>query len=145
MTVRKSVFTAAIVALAITVGSVGLLALFAIAREGPRSESASGESEVEISATELLTAYETDETAADHRFKNRRVIVAGEVQQIGRDMLGSAYLLLEVQGHFYGVQLLFPSSAETAVGNKGKGEHVRVRCVIAGKRGSVIAHDCALL
>ncbi len=147
MTVSKLVF-AAVLATGIGVGSVGLIVVFAIAGEGPFSYSpagGSGADALEISATDLLTEYESDEGAADLKFKSRPVIVAGDVEQIGRDISGDAYLLLDARGHFYGVQLLFPTSAEAGLASRSKGERVRARCLIGGKKGSVIGHDCELL
>ena len=147
VTLRKLALAAAIT-IGLAGGSVGLIVVFAIAREGPFSyppTAAAGAAVPEISATELLTAYESDESAADRKFKGRRLIVAGDVEKIGRDILGNAYLLLAAKGQFYGVQLLFPSSAEAGLASKSKGERVRARCLIRGKDGSVIAHDCALV
>ena len=144
----RKVLLASVVATVIGVGSVGLMVVFAISGEGPFSLLPAVGSEaavLEISATDLVMAYESDEIGADRKFKGRRVIVAGDVEQIGRDIRGNAYLLLNAEDQFYGVQLLFPSSAEAGLASRSKGERVKARCLIEGKNGSVIAHDCVLM
>jgi hypothetical protein len=127
----SKVILAALISTVIGLGSVGLIVVFAISGEGPFAGNPAAGSDatvLEVSATELLMAYESDRLAADRKFTGRQVIVAGDVEQIGRDIGGNAYLLLNAEDQFYGVQLLFPPSAEAGLASRSKGERVRARC-----------------
>jgi hypothetical protein len=141
--------------LAIGVGSIALLAVWGIAlsmqrsSSGPVTSSAttadeSGFAPTDISASGLLAAYEQNEISADRQYKGERLVIAGTIDAIGKDILDTPYLLLDRRGIF-GVQAMFPKSAEGALADKSEGNQVKVRCRVDGKFGSVIVRNCQLV
>jgi tRNA_anti-like len=93
----------------------------------------------------LFAAYEGNEIAADQRFKGKRVVIAGEVERIGKDILDTPFLYLGAGGGIFGVQLMFPKSAEPDLATHDNGETIKAQCRVDGKFGSVIARDCELV
>ena len=89
-------------------------------------------------------AYQRNEIAADHNYKGETLVIAGRVDKIGKDILDTPYLLLDVSGIF-GSVAMFPKSAEPELSGKSEGNLVKVRCRIDGKFGSVIGRECQLV
>jgi TM2 domain-containing membrane protein YozV len=140
---------------------VGILALFVVlallgggsttssrytTSSAPSARQTDDFAPTDISAPALVAAYEQNEIAADQQYKGRRLVVAGTVEKIGKDILDTPYLSLEGgTGHLFGVQAMFPKSAQDQLAEQSIGAAVKVRCQIDGKLVVVIGRNCALV
>ena len=81
-----------------------------------------------ISATELYSAYEANQVAADQQYKGRLLKVTGVITSIGRDILGTPYIGLGSGSEWevWGVQVLFSSRYESRIAKLEKGQQVTV-------------------
>jgi hypothetical protein len=80
-----------------------------------------------ISALKLSQAYDDNPIAADSRFKGNRVIVTGRIDHMGRDILGSPYIVLEND-----VQCGFSKADEAIVAGFKKGQKVAITGTVRG-------------
>jgi len=98
------------------------------------------------SADALLSAYEANEIAADRKFKGNVIVTEGSLDDIGKDILGKPYLIIERQRNaFAAIQASFERKDEAALADLTKGETVRVRCTVKGRLlGHVQLDDCVL-
>lgn len=101
--------------------------------------------EATVTAKELFEAYEKNEIAADNRYKGKLLEVSGKVDNVGKDLLDTPYLTLEV-GKFQimGVQAFFDDDSLPKLANLSKGQGVTLQCRCDGKFGNVMLKDCAL-
>lgn len=50
-------------------------------------------SEAGVFAPDLVAAYKANEVAADARYKDKTIAVTGDVESIGKDLIGSPYVM----------------------------------------------------
>jgi hypothetical protein len=120
-----------------------VLAVWIIACSQSRPPSAS-EPATHVSAEALFRDYETNEIAADQKYKEAVLQVGGTIEDIGKDLIGTPYVTLSAS-EFFNVQAMFPTSAEKDLAALRKGADIKVRCRGAGKLGNVILRECALV
>jgi hypothetical protein len=53
----------------------------------------------EVSSSELYSAYNSNEVAADEQYKDKQVKVTGEVESIGKDLMDTMYVSLKGDVH----------------------------------------------
>lgn len=98
-----------------------------------------------IAASDLFTAYDANEIAADQRYKGQTVRVTGKVSDIGKDITGTPYVVLSRgRSEINAVQCMFPRSAESAIASLQKGQSVGITATVSGKLGNVILRDSRL-
>jgi hypothetical protein len=99
-----------------------------------------------IQANALYRAYESNELAADERYKGKRLAVTGRVYQIGRDISGSPFLVIGDSGMLDGVQCLFADAASGQIALLNKGDKIVVLGNVGGKTLTwVTMTNCAFL
>jgi hypothetical protein len=120
----------------------GWIVLVLISRLLGLSDAASSEPLSGPSADDLFARYTANEVEADRVFKGHRIMVNGQVRDIGKELLGRAYVTFDIQGnHFSTVQAIFRS--ENDVTRVSKGDLLTVVCTIEGKTlGNVLGSDC---
>lgn len=101
--------------------------------------------DAKVSAKELFKAYENNEIAADGRYKGKLLEVSGKIDNIGKDLLDTPYITLEV-GEFQimGVQAFFDDDSLSKLASLSKGQGVTLQCRCDGKFGNVMLKECAL-
>ncbi|TGN74458.1 hypothetical protein EOW77_0033765 [Bradyrhizobium yuanmingense] len=97
-----------------------------------------------LPADQLYSAYKDNEIAADAKYKGKVVVVSGAVQAIGKDMLGSAYVVIGGKGFLDGAQCTFTKGEESSVAQLSKGQRVSVKGEVSGKMGHVQIGKCSL-
>jgi hypothetical protein len=88
----------------------------------------------------ILEEYESNEIAADQRYKGRRVRVKGPISSIGKDILGAPYVTIGKP--LQTLQCVFPRASVDYLASLSKGEFISVECVVSGKLINVILKDC---
>jgi hypothetical protein len=97
-----------------------------------------------LSATQLYSEYESNEVSADSKYKGRVVVVSGTIQNIGKDIMDDAYIVIGGEGFLDGVQCTFTKDQESSVALLSKGQYVTVKGEVAGKMGNVLVNKCTL-
>jgi tRNA(Ile2) C34 agmatinyltransferase TiaS len=97
-----------------------------------------------LSANQLYHEYDSNEVAADVKYKGKVVIVSGTVQDIGKDIMGDAYIVIGGEGFLDGVQCMFTKGEQSSVSRLSKGQQVKVKGEVSGKTGNVIVNKCSL-
>ncbi len=97
-----------------------------------------------LSANQLYNEYDSNEVAADSRYKGKVVVVTGTVQDIGKDIMDDAYIVIGGDGFLDGVQCTFTKGSQSSVARLSKGQQVRVKGEVAGKMGHVLVKKCSL-
>jgi len=97
-----------------------------------------------LSANQLYNEYNSNEVAADSKYKGKVVIVTGTIQDIGKDIMDDAYIVIGGGGFLDGVQCTFTKGEQSSVARLSKGQQVRVKGEVAGKMGNVLVNKCSL-
>lgn len=97
-----------------------------------------------LSANQLYREYESNEVAADTKYKGKVVIVSGRIQDIGKDIMDDAYIVIGGKGFLDGVQCTFTKSEQSSVASLSKGQQVSVKGEVAGKMGNVLVKKASL-
>jgi len=98
-----------------------------------------------ISAKELVAAYKNNEILADRAYKGDRLVVHGTVGKIGKDILGTPYLMIdEEQFGLGGVQALFSDDDIPELATVSRGELVQVEGTCSGLMVNVLLRHCVL-
>jgi hypothetical protein len=88
----------------------------------------------------LSLAYEDNPIAADEQFRGKRVSVIGRIDRIGREILGSPYIVLEND-----IQCGFSKADESLIARLKKGQKVMVTGEVRGLiLLNVYIKDCEL-
>lgn len=98
----------------------------------------------ELDAQYLMSAYEENEVAADSLYKGQTIIISGQIDDIGKDILDAPYVMVGRGDGLFGVQCMFDKRHEGALGRLRKGMGVRIQGKVSGKLGSVLLRDCQL-
>lgn len=111
--------------------SVGYAAIFGGDSEvpGPSVDVQSKEEIVQVSADELLEAYQANTVAADGKYGDKKLKITGTVTSIGKDIADRAYIVLNNEYDKYaiaGVQCFFDSAQEDSLASLKEGDKVTV-------------------
>lgn len=121
--------------------------------DGTASEESTPASEaepapIEISATDLITAYDENEIAADEEYQDKLLQITGTVKSIGTDVADRAYLMLADDRNEYailGVQCYFEEEQAAALADLKEGDTVTLTGTCEGVVVSVSVKDCTLV
>lgn len=98
-----------------------------------------------LSANQLYREYERNEVAADEKYKGAVIIVSGTIQDIGKDILDEAYIVIGGTGFLDGVQCSFTESQLSSIAGLSKGQQVTVKGEVSGKMiGNVMVKKASL-
>ena len=98
---------------------------------------------IDVSATDLVQAYQDNEVAADQRFKGRTLLVSGTIDSIGRDVLNTPFITFRSSG-FRRVQAMFARPDEGRLAALSKGSHVSIQGRCGGMFGNILIKDAVL-
>ncbi len=102
-------------------------------------------SKLSMSVDALARAYNANEIAADEKYKGKAVIITGKIQSIGKDILGSPFVVVGGSGMLDGVQCMFAKSATSSLASLSKGRTVTISGTVSGKMLTwVMMSDCQL-
>jgi hypothetical protein len=100
---------------------------------------------LEVSAAQLYADYQANEVAADAKYKNKKLLVTGNVKEISKDAFGSPNLLLRTSNQFSSIMAGFSRANEGQLVSLAKGQKVTIRC-LGGTMiiGSPTLKDCSV-
>ena len=108
---------------------------------------------VNVGSERLYALYKQNELYADALYKGQVLLVEGEVVDIGRDILGQAYVILAGEGEWlsydnylgFGVQCFFAPNEEIALRKLSKHNYVSILGECKGKGlASILLKKCKL-
>jgi tRNA_anti-like len=106
------------------------------------SPSSRGSEAITVSAKQLWSAYQQNEVSADARYRDRLLLVGGQVESINKDALDKVYLVLAAPG-LLGVHATLKDSQLGAAAGVSRGDHVSLLCTGAGLIiGAPMLDDC---
>jgi hypothetical protein len=88
-----------------------------------------------VNAGALAAAYETNEVAADQKYKGQRFEVIGTVAKVQKDLIGSPQVLL-------GGSVVANGLSEASAANLKVGELISVKCSVTGYTLTFVSLDC---
>lgn len=115
-------------------------------RSQTSTSSASAQPDYSTTASTLRDAYEANEVAADERYKDKSVLVTGDVMRIGKDILDEPYVILQWHNKEIGgaVQCSFSKSDNSKLAELKKGQTVYIKGKCKGLTlGTVTLSDCS--
>ncbi len=95
-------------------------------------EEPAAEEAISVSAQELDAEYEKNQVAADEKYNDKKVLVTGTVNDIGKDMMGDSTVTLSGSNPF-GITCVFEKSEQAKLAQVSKGDTVTVRGICKGK------------
>lgn len=113
----------------------------------PQEESTPEETAIEVTAVDLIAAYDENEVSADNEYKDKTLKITGTVSDIGVDVANRSYIMLKDENDPYailGVQCYFEDDQKDAIAQLKKGDAVTVTGTCEGKVVSVSIKDCQI-
>lgn len=99
---------------------------------------------ISVNADDLFKQYETNEVAADAKYKGKTLAVTGTIDKIGKDILNTPYVSLKSRNPIMGVQCMFGEDQSAALAQLSPGKKITVAGSCEGKMGNVILRDCSI-
>ncbi len=97
-----------------------------------------------LSAEQLFGDYESNEAAADSKYRGRVVVVSGTIQSSGIDLMNNTYIVIGGEGLLDGVQCSFIKDQKSSVSLLSRGQNVKVKGEVVGRMGNVLIYKCTL-
>jgi len=99
--------------------------------------------EVTVTAMKLWQDYEDNEVAADMRYKDRWLLVSGEIDAIDKDFSGKPYLYLKSPSLIMRVPIRFQADESALISTLKKGQPIAALCKCQGRKiGSPDLTNC---
>ncbi len=95
-----------------------------------------------ISAGELYKEYDVNVVAADLKYRDNAIIVYGVVQDIGKNAIDKAYIIIGGKRH-EGIQCFFTRKDMASVAGLSKGQFVAIEGKVKSNAGGTIVLDNA--
>jgi hypothetical protein len=119
---------------------LGILAVGSLDTDTDTQKIQSQSASYTLTANQLYGEYDSNEVAADAKYKGKIVIVSGTIQNIGKDIADNAYIVIGGKGFLDGVQCTFTKGEESSVARLSKGQNVTVKGEVSGKMGNVLVN-----
>ena len=101
---------------------------------------------IRIDATSLFSEYDTNDTAANSKYKGKQLEVSGVITDIGSDMFGNPTVLFGMKdGERTGVLSIFGKDTAASVAGLSEGQKVTILGVCDGLRIYVILKYAAIV
>lgn len=94
-------------------------------------------------ASTVYGYYNANEVRGDQELKDKWFAVTGTINDINKDILGTPYVSLRSREWVFGVQCMFPYSAESELAKLLPGQQVTIAGKCAGKMGNVLMRECS--
>lgn len=101
------------------------------------------EDPIEVSAVQLFAEYSANEIRADNTYKNQSVRVSGYVASIGKDIIGSPYVVLATNDLIGSVQCVLTPVAAQEASALNQGQVVTLVGKVSGKMMNVVVTNCS--
>ncbi|WNJ18115.1 OB-fold protein [Pontibacter sp. G13] len=110
----------------------------------PHADLASEQPDAVLSATELFSAYEADESTANAKYLDKRLEVNGTVQEISPTHDGGYVVVLKEADAMFGIGCSFLPDQADEIGSLKAGMEVTIRGICTGMLMDVNLVRCIL-
>ena len=98
-----------------------------------------------ISAPALYRAYQANEAAADHEYKDKNLLITGSVAGITKNITGKIMVSLVAPASFFDIQAYLSSSSKEAAIQLKKGQKITMLCKGGGMMMTIVVlNDCVI-
>jgi len=97
----------------------------------------------QIDAKVLYDEYESNQVAADQKYKGKVIVVTGSIKDIGKDLMDQPYIKIG-RSAVLGVDCTFVKKDSSPIANLQKGQTVSVKGRVEGKIINVKITECSL-
>jgi hypothetical protein len=110
------------------------------------STSSPAQEVIQVSASDLVSAYRGNEIGADNKYKDNIVQITGVVSGIGKDIFDTPYITLGAgaRNQHREVQAYFDDSMNNQLGQLKRGSSLTITCRVKGLMMNVQAEDCLI-
>jgi RNA polymerase subunit RPABC4/transcription elongation factor Spt4 len=109
----------------------------------PRAAQTQAAPAIDVTATALVKAYESNEISADAQYKGKNVNIKGRVEDISTSFTGLPRVTLRGTGMLQNVYADFKRNQMEEAGRLSKGQTITVKCQVTGYTlGNVVVDDC---
>jgi len=99
-----------------------------------------------FSVDDVVSYYAANEVAGDEELKNRVFKVEGSVDRVGKDLLGTSYVLFKSKpGSIRSVQCMFGNDGKGQLAKLRPGQHIVVFGECKGLMMNVIMEECEIV
>ena len=99
---------------------------------------------VTVSAKQLYADYDANGIAADEKYKDKVLLVTGQVNTIDRDIFDEIYVSLKGDEYFGDIECYFADTHVKTASQLSKGQTVTVKGKCDGKKGIVTLKGCVI-
>jgi hypothetical protein len=112
---------------------------------GPTAPSASPSPvTITITAVQLWVDFDSDQDAANAKYRGKVINVTGIVNEIGIDRVDTPYVLLTSADGLFGVQCLFSSKDELRSAQLSQGQTLTIQGICHGYDLDVVLKNCSI-
>jgi hypothetical protein len=98
-----------------------------------------------LDATDLYQEYETDQLAADRKYKGKVVLISGAVKYVDRDVVGTLFLTLRGNDLLGSVQCYFGDDYAAKLAHLRPGDIVEIQGRCTGLVINVLLKECSIV
>ena len=98
-----------------------------------------------VTAATLYNDYDSNEVAADLKYKDKVITVSGVVDDIAKDIMDDIYVTLKGDEYFGDVQCFFSDSHTNKAASLKKGDKLTVKGLCTGKMMNVLVRGCVVI
>lgn len=114
-------------------------------QKAPPNPQGPAKPEVVIEPSRLAAEYDSNEVAADNRYKGKVVRLTGTVEDIGKDLMDSIYVTLRTGHSFRKVQVFFSDEHNAAVAKLNPGDRIKIQGECGGLMMNVLIKDASFV
>lgn len=122
----------------------GLVVLAYFIYNKPHKNMERASADIELSATELFTAFETDESTANEKYLDKVLAVTGEVRSVQTNEEGTVTVTLSAGSDMFGVICELDTLSERPKTNFQPGETITLKGICTGMLMDVVLVRCVL-
>jgi len=123
------------------IGVVAIIAAYFIYNK-PHRNMEKAAADLQVTATELFSEFETDESAANEKYLEKVVVVEGQVSDVSTSEEGNISLTLQSGNDMFGIICQFDKLSEHARTEFAVGEMVTIKGICTGMLMDVVLVRC---
>ncbi|MDD2757636.1 MAG: zinc ribbon domain-containing protein [Candidatus Pacebacteria bacterium] len=98
---------------------------------------------IKITATKLIEEYDENEVSAKQKYEGKFLQITGTIEDIGSDITGDPYIILNSRFGLSGVQCVFPKTQISNISKLKKGSEVTIIGKNIGNILNIVLKDCS--
>jgi len=136
-----------VVVLLVLVGVFSGVTSTDVAPVAEKETSQAPEEVIQISAVQLSEKYNANTVAADAKYKGKTLAISGVIDNIGKDILDTPYIVLKGRElSLFGVQCMFSRADESKLASLSKEQNITLQGKVSGEIiGNIVVRGCQIV